>query len=142
MVEHLLGLIDPNEVRAALDPTGLLLDSSSLPNPSVTRQIYAGAAVTELLALDPDAAARGGEEVQRVSNALNLLTAANIAPFVTQILREQLDDVSTTYQAVDWEARGAKLRARARGEVAALTAAPAASSGLFMFGLASGRRGR
>jgi hypothetical protein len=140
---ELIDLIEPLEVRAALDPTGLLLDEESLPGGAVTRQIYAGAAVTEVLSLDPDAATREGDDLQRIRNALNLLTAANIAPFVVQITKEQLGDVSTTYQAVDWAARGVGLRERARREVAAVTAVSVAAASVpRIFSLACGRRGR
>lgn len=137
-------LISPTEVRAALDPTGLLLDAESLPDDSVRRQLYAGAAVTEVLSLDPDAASREGAAQQRIANAVNLLTAANIAPFITQITREQLDDASTSYQSVDWASRGSQLRGRARAEVAA--AIDGAGSGapavpIFGFTIACGRRG-
>ena len=140
----LLSLIDPGEVRAALDPTGALLDPASLPNSVIARKLYSGAAVTELLALDPGAAGREDEgEVARIANALNLLTAANIAPFVVQITKETLGEESLTYQAVDWEGRAGKLRARARSEVAAVTEVDEGKSYLpTMFSLACGRRGR
>jgi hypothetical protein len=62
--------------------------------------------VTEVVYRDPDAETREGTALQRIANALNLLTAANIAPFVVQITRERWDDLDTTYQAVDWAARG------------------------------------
>jgi hypothetical protein len=142
-MSELLDLIEPGEVRAALDPAGLLLDGTSLPTGVILRQVFAGAAVTEVVYRDPDAGTREGTALQRIANALNLLTAANIAPFVVQITREQLDEVSTTYQAVDWAARGRELRARARAEVAAVTERDeTAASAPTMFTLACGRRGR
>jgi hypothetical protein len=89
-MSELLDLIEPGEVRAALDPAGLLLDGTSLPTGVILRQVFAGAAVTEVVYRDPDAGTREGTALQRIANALNLLTAANIAPFVVQITREQL----------------------------------------------------
>lgn len=139
-MDELLDLIDANEVRAALDPTGLLLDATILPPKTILRQVFAGAAMAEVLALDPDAVSREGELRQRIANALNLLTAANIAPFVVQITREKWGDVDTTYQAVDWVGRGGQLRARARAEIATTTAAAAVSVPR-IFGVACGRRG-
>lgn len=139
---ELLQLIDPEEVRAALDPTGLLIDATSLPTPTIARKVYAGAAVNEVLALDAAAAAREGDALQHITTALNLLTAANIAPFVVQITREKWSELDTTYQAVDWAARAAELRRKARAEVATVTDGEARVPVPQIFGLARGRRGR
>lgn len=143
MADDLLNLIEPAEVRAALDPTGLLIDASSLPTPTIQRKVFAGAAVSEVLVLDPDAGTRQDEAQKRIANALNLLTAAYIAPFVTQITREKYGDLDTTYASVDWAGRGAELRGHALAEIREVTGESAAPPAVpRIFGLACGRRGR
>ena len=114
--------------------------------------MYTSAAISELLALDPQATERDGspEARQSIANALNRLLAAVLAPTIEQVTRETIGEESVTVQPIDLAARAAQLRREAAMEVkAAMLAddpaavvAPVALPPFAFFGLARADRFR
>lgn len=103
-------------VRAAL---GIEVDDYILTDDLIALPIYQGAAETEILRRDPQALSRTGTAAEHIINAAVYLTAALIAPAMTQMKRESFGDYS--YAAtVDWGDREKELRARFEREMAAV----------------------
>jgi hypothetical protein len=126
----LIDRIDPEAVRRALDPAADFLDASSLPEGAIRGALFGGAAVTEVLALDPEAEAREGADAQRVTNALNLLTAAHVAPSLAQVLEERLGGLSVKREQVDYQRLARQLRRRAVAEMVIVTGAAGVAAGV------------
>lgn len=126
-------------VRAALDVS---LTAQVLPDATIALSIYHGAAEAEILARDPLAATRTGDELQHIQNAAVLLTAALLAAAMPAYTAETFSDYS--YQRkVDWAARAAELRKRAEAELATVLEPenPTTASKPTMFTTAPGTRG-
>jgi hypothetical protein len=137
----LIDRIDADLVRAALDPLGLDLNAETLDDKVIQNPIYAGAAISEVLNRDPGAEGRDATAKEHVTNALNLLTAANLAPFVSSVLKEEVEGSSLTRDKVDWGKRAAALRNRAYEELAAATGPTVTRTSLpRLFGTARVRR--
>lgn len=126
-------------VRAALDVSLTVL---VLPDATIALSIYHGAAEAEILARDPLAATRTGDELQHIQNAAVLLTAALLAPALPGYTAEDFSEYS--YQRkTDWATRAAELRKRAEAELAAVLEPenPTTASKPTMFTTAPGTRG-
>ena len=129
-------------VRRALDPVGVDLDDQNLPDLVIGTEIYAGAAVSEVLRRDPNAEGRDADPAkQHITNALNLLTASYLAPFISQITKDQVANSSQTKATVDWNRRGNELKNRALDEInLAVGTVAVATSMPRVFGVARARR--
>ncbi|HEY9286270.1 MAG TPA: hypothetical protein VIP46_22655 [Pyrinomonadaceae bacterium] len=111
----LKGLVVPDSVRRALDPTWT---SRDLSDPAILDPMYTAPAIRELLLLDPGAAGREGEELAAVQVALNFLVAAQLAPFVRFTTKEDFGDGGGfTLQPVDRALLASELRRRAAQQV-------------------------
>lgn len=83
-------LIDGDAVRGEID---LTLTARDLPDALIKSALKGGLAIDEVLSLDPGAAGRDqNPQRQHVANALNLITAAILAPTVPQIVSEDYGD--------------------------------------------------
>lgn len=113
---NLLELIDGDQVRGEID---LTLTAKDLPNSLIKSALKGGLAVDEVLALDPGAAGREqNPQRQHVANAVNLLTAAILAPIVPQIVSEDYGDGGGyKREKVDLEKLAAELRQRAISQI-------------------------
>ncbi len=124
-------------VRAALDTS---LSESKLPDSVISLSIYAPAAELDVLARDPDAEGRTGDELERVTNAAIYFCAARLAPALPQLLATSDEHNEWRWQARDWQARARELRQLADENLNAVleggeVVRPA------VFAVASGRRG-
>lgn len=127
-------------IRAALDVS---LDSDMLPDDTISMSIYAGAAEAEVIARDPDAATRTGDELTHIQNAIILITAALLAPAVPHIMEARQDQQSYKRNQIDWAVRAAELRRQADVEIAAVLEPSEATPGRpTMFATAAGTRGK
>lgn len=127
-------------VRAAL---GLEVDETVVSDDMIALPIYQGAAESEILRRDPSAATRTSAAGQHIINAAIYLTAALIAPAMTQLKRESFGDYSYAVTA-DWTKRAAELRSLCERELAAVLDAnnTATYTRPTMFAAASALRGR
>ncbi len=138
----ILSSSDYPAIREALD-VGLTLQQ--LPDATIGRDIFLGAAEAELLKRVPTAASMTGEDLLRVKRALVWLTAANLAHSVVRItsLSIQVRDMSYSRQTFDPDEKAAELRRRAESEIEILAPpATATPSRPIAFALARGGRGR
>ena len=129
------------QVRAAIAPE-LVDDVGVLPDEVIGADVYAGAAVREVLAIDPLAGTRTDDALARVKTAAVLFCAARLAPRVASVIRESIGPYSIWTSTRDFEAIAEALRAQALAllglnvpEISALSYRPA------MFALAPGGRG-
>jgi hypothetical protein len=109
----------------------LNLKRSDLPDDTIALPIYQGAAEAEVLARDPGAAERTGDDLERVKRAAMLLTAARIAPALR--LPQQYTEYQGEQNFGKWDgtARALQLRAEALAEIDAyLTEAEQEATGL------------
>ena len=135
----LLESADWPAVRALLD-VGLTADV--LPDATIERDVFWGAAEREVLRLDPDALARTGDELKAARSAAMAFLAASLAPSVPRLTREDTDGYSYTADVAKWDALAASLRARATREIGAyLEEDDSAIRRPTFFAAASGRRG-
>lgn len=121
-------------VRAAL---GLETDETVVSDETIALPIFQGAAEMEIAARDPLALTRTGTDAQRIINATVYITAALIAPTMTQLKRESFGDYSYA-SSVDWAKRAKDLRMRADSELNAILKT---KNWPTMFAVASGGRG-
>ena len=136
---------DYQEVRETIDVT---LDDVLLPDATIARDAFAGAAEREVLARDPLAAGYppGSDEAMSVRLACIYLTAARIAPSVPVLLSENVaPGISYARSAVDMDETAARLRSLA-GRVFDSYLPSSTPSGPsvtvpFGFGVASASRG-
>jgi hypothetical protein len=138
----LLSSADYPAVRAAIDVS---LGKSELPDDTIALGIYHAAAVQEVLARDPDAESRTGDELARVQRAAVYFCAARLCPAVVRLtsLSIQTRDISYSKPAQDPDERAAELRALAEAEIAAvLTPSEDDYARPTMFAVAKGYRGR
>ena len=126
-------------VRAALDIT---LDSAALPDAIIALDIYAASAVRDVLAVDPIAADRAGDELLHAQAAAVYFCAARLIGALPQITRDEEPGNTIVRQAYDAAERAAALRGLASAELDAYLATdPTIADVPPMFGVASGRRG-
>lgn len=131
-----------DEVRAALD---VKLDATTLPDSIIEKDIYSGAAQREVIARHPTAESETGENLQRVTTAAVLLTAARLVYAVAQItsITVQTRDTSYSRRAWDPEMKKAELLALADDELAAVIEPSEDTPGRpTMFARAAGTRGQ
>jgi len=102
------------DVRAALD-TDLSDSTSSLPDTTIDLLIYAPTANQDVLALDPEAETRTGEDANRVLKAAIFFCAARLAPVVVRLTSLSITTRDMSYQKAifDPEERAAELRGEA-----------------------------
>lgn len=138
----ILTVFDYPAIRAALD---VGLNESQLPDATIGRDIFIGAAEAELLKRVPDAAGKTGSDLERVKRALVWLTAALLAHSVVRItsMSIQTRDLSYSRQTFDPDEKAAVLRGRAEAEIAMLLTPTAMTpTRPTVFALAAGGRGR
>lgn len=135
----LLTSADYPAVRAAIDVT---LDSTALPDAIIALDLYSGAGVRDVLAIDPDAESRTGTDLQHAQTAAVLFTAARLIGALPQITRERELEYQVDFQRVSAATRAAELRALAAEELEAYLDTTVAVERPTFFGVASGRRGR
>lgn len=127
-------------VRAAIDVS---LDSTALPDATIALDIYAGAAARDVLAVDPDAESRTGDDLLHAQAAAALFCAARLVGALPQVTRDEVPGNVVVRQAYDPERRAAALRALASAELDAYLADdPALADVPTMFSAATGTRGR
>lgn len=136
----LIGPADYPAVRAAIDVT---LDSSSLPSEIIALPIYQGAAEADVLARDPQAATRQGDEQIRIRSATVYLTASYLIQALPQITHQNFAGYSYQRSQQDPAKRAAELRALGLSHIDGLTGQvqPPTPYPTF-FRRASGGRGR
>ena len=138
----ILTSLDYPAVRAALDVN---LNAQSLPDATITQDIFLGAAESDVLRRVPEAESLTGDDLARVKRAAVWLAAAYLAHSVVRItsMSVQTRDLSYSRQTFDPDEKAAELRARAEREFGMLLAPTAVTPGRpTMFTLAAGRRGR
>jgi hypothetical protein len=125
-------------IRWRLDAS---LDEATLPDAVVVDQVPAAERL--VLARDPLAATRTGDDLARVQEAAILFCAALLAPSVPRLTREETDGYRYQADVATWEELAATLRARAEAEIAAvLGPAKVSSRRPTFFARAPGYRGR
>jgi hypothetical protein len=138
----ILSSSDYPAIREALD---VGLNAQTLPDATIARDIFLGAAEADLLRRVPTAASMTGSDLARVKRALVWLTAAYLAHSVVRItsMSIQTRDLSYSRQSFDPDEKARELRSRAEGEIGMLLEPTAATpSRPTMFTLAVGGRGR
>lgn len=131
---------DYEAIRKAIDIT---LDSTTLPDATIGLDLYVGAGQRDVLAIDPIAETRTGDELQHAKTAAILFTAARLVGALPQITSEGRPDHSYNRAKVDPQARAAELRANASLELDAyLDPGDATSDRPTMFKAGRGYRGR
>lgn len=127
-------------IRAAIDVS---LDSALLPDAVIALDLYVGAGQRDVLAIDPAAETRTGDDLLHAKTAAIMFTAARLIGSVPLITREQRDTHGYTRQEVDPAQRAADLRTLASAEIDAyLDPGDLASDRPTRFAVVSGRRGR
>jgi hypothetical protein len=132
---------DYPEIRAALSPD---LGTDDLPDSVIGRDVYAGAAQREVIAIDPIAESRTGAEAAHIKAAAILLTAARLALRLTRVSSERIASFAATYLPQDPELLAGSLRAQAMtelGYIPGLLTDLTTTIRPTMFALASNRRG-
>jgi hypothetical protein len=139
---QLLGQAQFRDVRAAIAPD-LVDDQGVLPDEVIGSDVYAGSAVREVLAIDPLAGTRAGDEFRRVQTAAILFCAARLAPRVADVTRETIGPYSIGSQPRDFAALADELRYQGLRLLAmnAPTVSPVATYRPVGMALASGGRG-
>lgn len=129
-------------IRAALDTE---LDTNSLTDAVIALDIYSGAADQDVLALDPDAESRIGEDANRIQRAAVFFCAARLAPVVLRILNLSAltRDLRYSKPVFNPEDRANELRGMAVEEInEVLTPGGLATSMPRQFSSVSGIRGK
>ncbi len=129
-------------VRAALDTQ---LDTNSLQDVVIALDIFSGAADQDVLALDPDAESRTGEDGNRITRAAIFFCAARLAPVVLRLLNVSAltRDLRYGKPVVDPDERANELRGMAVEEInEILTPGGLATSMPRQFSSVSGIRGK
>lgn len=128
-------------VRAAIDIT---LDTAALPDSIIALDIYGGSAVRDVLAIDPTAASRSGDQLLHAQAAAVYFCAARLVgalPVLTQERNFAGDEYRR--QAIDADARARDLLSLASAELDSyLEPTPATSDMPTMFAAGCGQRGR
>jgi hypothetical protein len=140
MPSPILTAADYQEIREQIDTS---LDATTLPDATIGRDAYAGAAMREVISRDPLAETRTGADAARVRLAAIYLTAARLCPAVPALVR--VTHQETTYQQVAprFDKRAEELRGLAETELAAVTASGDTTPYRpTMFRTARGRRGQ
>lgn len=136
----LLTSADYIAIRAAIDIT---LDSTMLPDATIALDLFIGAGMRDVLAVDTTAESRTGDELQHAKTAAILFTAARLIGALPQITSEESPEHSYKRQNVDTAARASELRGMASAELDAyLDPGDAASDRPTMFATGRGYRGR
>lgn len=136
----LLTSFDFPSIRAAIDVS---LDAETLPDTIIDLDLYAGAAMRDVLARDPLAESRSGAELLRAKSAAVLFAAARLIGSLPQVFKETRADHSYERDKIDSSARAAELRALAEAELASyLDPGDLTSTRPPFFRLAHGYRGR
>jgi hypothetical protein len=136
----LLSSSDYAAIRAAIE---IGLDSTTLPDSVIALDLYSGAGQRDVLALDPLAESRTGDELQHAQTAAILFTAARVVGALPVLTREKELEYEYQRQAVDSLKRAAELRALAEDEIDAYLDPEQTDTGRpTVFAVARGRRGR
>lgn len=104
-------------VRAAID---ISLDSTLLPDATISLPIYLDAADLDVKRRDPEWATRTGDALTHLTNAAIYLTAARLVPALPDLTRETFTDHEYVRQARNIEQMVADLEAKAADELEAL----------------------
>lgn len=130
------------DVRDAIDTQ---VDTNALPDVTIARNIYSGAADQDVLKLDPLAESRTGEDENRVKRAAIFYCAARLIPVVIRILTLSTTTRDLRYSRLvaDPEKRANELRGMAVEEInEVLTPGAEAQSMPRVFSSVSGTRGK
>jgi len=126
-------------IRAAIDTS---LDVVALPDATIALDIYAGAAMRDVLARDPLALSRTGDDLARVTAAAVYFAASRLILALPQIRRENYPEQEYVRQEVDIWAHAAELRSLAEAEISlVLDLGDATADRPTMFVAGHGRRG-
>lgn len=128
-------------IRAAIDTT---LDDSVLPDAVIASPQYQAKAEREIIARDPMAETRTGDEQHRIILAAIYWTAALLCPAVPDITRQQQADWQYQRSAFDYRARADELLAMAAEELAEVLGEAESNTAdrvPLHFDVVSGRRG-
>lgn len=127
-------------VRAAIDTS---LGTADLPDSIIALDIYAGAAVRDVLAVDPTAASRAGDELAHAQAAAVYFAAARLVAALPRVTRESGNGYTLERRPADAGDLAASLRALASAELDAYLETDAATGDMpTMFRAAPGYRGR
>lgn len=136
----LLSSSDYPAIRAAID---IRLNSTLLPDSIIALDLYIGAGMRDVLAVDSVAESRTGTELQHAKTAAILFTAARLIGALPKVTGEDFGNYGYKLQATDWAVRAGELRSQASAELDAyLDAGDAASDRPTVFSVAPGYRGR
>jgi hypothetical protein len=86
-----------DSIRRALDPE---LDSDVLPDDVIEDPVYLTRAAQKVVLLDPLAETRTGEQEEAIKMATIFLTAALLAPVLSQVITEQFVDYRARYNPI------------------------------------------
>lgn len=131
-----VSVFDYPSVRRAIDAA---LTADDLSDDLIGDPIYLHGAAEDVLAVDPLAATRSGEDETRIKRAAILFLAARIAPVVARVKQERYTDFAVQYDMIDVNERARQLRAEALAVLDGL--ASVERPVMRHFALARGRRG-
>lgn len=83
-----------DSIRRALDPE---IDSEVLPDDVIADPVFLGRAAQKVVQLDPLATTRTGDQLEAIQMATIFLTAAFLAPVLSQVITEQFVDYRARY---------------------------------------------
>lgn len=127
-------------VRAAI---WIGLTDTTLPDATIALDIYAGAAVRDVLAVDPQAETRTGAPLAAAERAAVYFCAARMAEALPQTTEISKDGATIRRRLPDLAARAAALRALASAALDSyLATTPATADIPTLFTTAPGTRGR
>lgn len=134
----ILSSSDYPAIRQALDIT---FDENYLPDATIALPIYLGAAESEIVRRDPQAASRTGAAGIHIKNAVILLTASYLAPAIQSMHAETFGTYTYTHDTTNWQEKAEQLAARSEQELqSAMGNLPAPARPSF-FTVARGGRG-
>lgn len=134
----LITTADYQEIREIIDIT-LTLDE--LPNEQIGRDAFVGQAQRLVLARDPEAESRTGDELASVRLAALYYAAALLCPTIPILKTVRSEGESIERNPPDLIARAAELRAQAVQMLDSVLT-PTTASVPYAFGVAPGYRGR
>lgn len=101
-------------IRRALDPE---LDSDVLPDDVIADPVYLGRAAQKVLQLDPLAETRADEQEEAIMMATIFLTAAYLAPVLSQVITEQFVDYRARYNPLSQMDMASMFQAAAADQI-------------------------
>ncbi len=135
----LIGSSEYPQIRAALSVS---LSATTLPDATIALDVYAGEAQRWVLAAVPGAESLSGAELATAKRAAVFHAAYLLAPAMPNITAQEMDGLSASQKARDWEQHAATLLGRAQAALGSLVEDAAAVTRPTLFTLAAGGRGR